>query len=215
LLKNTTFWTYLPFNLSLYGFQGVVKGVFDSNNYHAINGSLWTIRYEFSLYVALSCLFFVKGYKKATMSLLVFVFGLFYIEYNFYLSRLGGASLFNLLGVHVLNLGTFFIGGSVLASLDFKDWKNRNQIGVIALLLLLLAVYFGYYELLKHVLFSISILSIGLYPLPVLSNFGKLGDSSYGIYIYSFPIQQLLVYFGVNTIDSLLLLSILISIGFE
>jgi peptidoglycan/LPS O-acetylase OafA/YrhL len=148
------------------------------------------------------------------MSLLVLVFGLFYVGYNFYLSSLGGASLFNLVGIHVLNLGTFFIGGSALASLDFKNWKYRNQIGVIALLLLVIAVYFGYYDIMKHVLFSISILAIGFFPLPVLSSFGKLGDSSYGIYIYSFPIQQLLVYFGVKTIDSLLLFSILISIGF-
>ena len=114
----------------------------------------------------------------------------------------------------MLNLGTFFIGGSVLASLDFKNWYYRNQIGVITFLLLVLAIYFGYYDILKHALFSISILSIGFFPLPVLSSFGKFGDSSYGIYIYSFPIQQLLVYFGVNTIDSLLILSILISIVF-
>lgn len=200
LLQNTSFWTYLPLNLILYGFQGVVQGVFDTNSYHAINGSLWTIRYEFSLYVGLSLLFFIKGYKSITMSLLVLVFGLFYIGYNFYLSSLGGASLFNLVGIHVLNLGTFFIGGSVLASLDFKNWKYRNQIGVIALLLLVIAVYFGYYNIMKHVLFSISILAFGFFPLPVLSSFGKLGDSSYGIYIYSFPIQQTLVYFfKINT----------------
>jgi peptidoglycan/LPS O-acetylase OafA/YrhL len=214
LLQNTSFWTYLPFNLSLYGFQGVVEGVFDTNKYHAINGSLWTIRYEFSLYFALSLLLLVKGYKKLTMSLLVLVFALFYICYNFYLSRLGGASLFNLVGVHVLNLGTFFIGGSVLASLDFKNWNYRNQIGITTLLLLTLAVSFGYYDILKHVLFSICILAIGFFPLPVWSDFGKFGDSSYGIYIYSFPIQQLLVYFGIKTIDVLLFFSILISIGF-
>lgn len=214
LLQNASFCTYLPFNLSLYGFQGVVKGVFDTNRYHAINGSLWTIRYEFSLYVGLSLLFFIKGYKRITMSLLVLVFGLFYIGYNFYLSSLGGASLFNLVGIHVLNLGTFFIGGSVLASLDFKNWKYRNQIGVIALLLLVIAVYFGYYDIMKHVLFSISILAIGFFPLPVLSSFGKLGDSSYGIYIYSFPIQQTLVsFFKMNT-DTLMITSIALSIGF-
>lgn len=88
----------------------------------------------------------------------------------------------------------------MLASLDFKNWKYRNQIGVIALLLLVIAVYFGYYDIMKYVLFSISILAIGFFPLPVLSSFGKLGDSSYGIYIYSFPIQQTVVYFfKINT----------------
>ncbi len=65
LFSNRGYWTYFPNNLSLYGFQGVVPGVFDSNPYHAINDSLWTIRYEFTLYMFVMSLFLMKGKKNS------------------------------------------------------------------------------------------------------------------------------------------------------
>jgi peptidoglycan/LPS O-acetylase OafA/YrhL len=45
-----------------------------------------------------------------------------------------------------------------------------------------------------------------------LNDFSKLGDFSYGIYLYSFPIQQMMVYiYGTNiSIIKLFLLSMLI-----
>ena len=60
ILENPQVYTYIPYNMSLYNFQPVIEGVFDGNPYHAINGSLWTIRYEFSLYIAISLLYFIR-----------------------------------------------------------------------------------------------------------------------------------------------------------
>jgi peptidoglycan/LPS O-acetylase OafA/YrhL len=64
IYKNTQVYSYLPNNLLLYNFQPVIKGVFDNNPYHAVNGSLWTIRYEFSLYIAIAVLYFFKNDKR-------------------------------------------------------------------------------------------------------------------------------------------------------
>jgi len=214
LLKNRSYWTYLPYNLSLYGFQGIVKGVFDDNYYHSINGSLWTIRYEFSLYIALSFLFYIKSRKVLLANLLLFFFGLFYVLYNFYLSTFENVNWFNLLGIHVLNLGTYFIAGSALAALNFKNWKNRNMLALVAFLFILLTIYFGYFTNLKHLFFPIFILGLGFFEFSFLSCFSKFGDASYGIYIYSFPIQQSLVYFGFVNYNQLLIFSGLFSVIF-
>ena len=43
IFNQVDFYTYLSRNISLYGFQSTVIGVFYNNYYHAINGSLWTI----------------------------------------------------------------------------------------------------------------------------------------------------------------------------
>lgn len=214
LLKNKQFYTYIPYNLSLYGFQSSIKGVFDTNAYHSINGSLWTIRYEFSLYIALSMLFFIR-FKKTIVSYVLCLTSLvFYIMYNFYLNTFAGDSFMNLLGLHVLNLGTFFIAGSTLASLQLENFKNKKIFFFISSSVFICSLYFNCYDLIKHIVFPFFILLLGFLPIRGIKNFGKLGDASYGIYIYSFPIQQILMWFFKMNSYNLMLYSILLSVTF-
>lgn len=64
ILTENSFFTYRPNGLSLYKVQYPVRGVFEQNPYpRAINGSLWSLSYEFTLYIALSCMFFVRKNK--------------------------------------------------------------------------------------------------------------------------------------------------------
>lgn len=212
--KNISVYTYLPYNLSLYGFQSSIKGIFDTNAYHAINGSLWTIRYEFSLYVALSFLFFFRKQKRIVSIILLIGFSVFILLYTFYLNSFGGSSLFGLQGIHLLNLGAFFIGGSLLASLQFEKIKYKVLILALSVLILLLSLYFNFYDSVKHFIFPIVVLLIGFIPLPFMRTFGRFGDMSYGIYIYSFPIQQTLMYFFKMSTYSLLIYSVLLSVVF-
>ena len=212
--KNNAVYTYVPNNLSLYHFQSSIKGIFDTNPYHAINGSLWTIRYEFSLYVSLSLLFFFRKQKQIGIIFLSFAFVVFCFLYNFYLNRLAYSTLFEIQGLHLLNLGTFFIGGSLLSSIEFEKLKYKSVVLGIAILVLVVSLYFNYYDSVKHVFLPIIIMLIGFMPLPFLSTFGKFGDMSYGIYIYSFPIQQTLVYFFKINTYTLMITSVFLSIGF-
>lgn len=212
--KNNAVYTYLPNNLSLYNFQSSIKGIFDGNAYHSINGSLWTIRYEFSLYIAVALLFFFRTQKQLVTVILLFVFTIFMLLYTFCLNRFGGSSLFGLQGIHVLNLGTFFISGSLLASLQFEKTKHKSIILSISVLILVLSLYFNCYDSVKHLVFPVAVLLIGFIPLPFIRTFGKFGDMSYGIYIYSFPIQQTFMYFFKLKTYELIILSIVCSIIF-
>lgn len=213
-LKNRSVYTYVPNNVILYNFQSGIKGIFDTNAYHAINGSLWTIRYEFSLYIGLSLLLLVRKQAQVIFLLLSFVFILFYSLYNFYLSKFAGSTLLGIQGYHLLNLGTFFIGGSLLSSVNFEKFKYKRIVLSIAVVILLLSFLFNHYNSVKHIIFPIIILLIGFIPLSFISSFGKFGDMSYGIYIYSFPIQQTLMYFFKMNTYSLMFTSVLLSIGF-
>ncbi|PWH82805.1 acyltransferase [Algibacter marinivivus] len=211
LTKNESYFTYLPNNLLLYNFQGVVNGVFNANPYHAINGSLWTIRYEFSLYIALSLLYFFRKSKKVQKGLLSLCFLGLIILNNFFLTRFSGSSIFGMLGFEILDLGTFFVGGSLLATFNFEKIKNK-WILFIAFLALLISIYFQFYNAIKHVILPVIILLLGFATLPFFNNFGKIGDMSYGIYIYSFPVQQALVYYYKLDVYQLMFFSIIISI---
>lgn len=213
IFNQVDFYTYLPRNLSLYGFQSTVTGVFDKNHYHAINGSLWTIRYEFSLYIALGILFFVREYKNIVCLLLWVTFFLMYLFFVFGMDRFGYAKLLTLQGYEFFNLGTFFAAGSALASIKFEKLTSLPLL-LVSFGILLVAISFGYFNLVKHMFFPVVVLSIGFMALPFFSTFGKYGDLSYGIYIYSFLVQQIIMQFFHTQVYHLMVLSILISIGF-
>ncbi len=213
LLRNKDIYTYLPNNISLYKFQAVIKGVFDHNAYHSINGSLWTIRYEFSLYVALSFLYIFRKNKKIVKGLIIICFTILLITFNFFIKRFSGSSILGMNGYEILDLGTFFVGGSLLAAFNFHKFKNKLLLPIV-LLALVFSIYFNFYSLVKHIFLPIAIILTGYIKIPLLVNFNKIGDMSYGIYIYSFPIQQILVYYFKLSVYQLMFYSLIISIIF-
>ena len=79
---NKSLLTYLPNNLSLYRIQYVIDGVFEKNPYKSIiNGSLWTIPYEFTMYILLS--FLIRHSPQKKLKLLFIDFPIFIILNQF------------------------------------------------------------------------------------------------------------------------------------
>ncbi|WP_369617476.1 acyltransferase family protein [Flavobacterium sp. CFS9] len=214
-LDNREVWTYIPRNLSLFKLQYNIAEIFKDNPYHfAINGSLWTICYEFSFYVLLSILFIIISKRRLVSFLLLFFFLMMFTGYNFFGIQLSQISKFGISAYHFINLGTFFVGGSLLASLNIENFKHKNFLLIIVSIFLVITLYFNLYNFCKHILLTSIILIIGLNPLKYISSFGKMGDPSYGIYIYGFPIQQTLMHFFNLNLSGLLTRSVLISIIF-
>lgn len=211
ILQNKAFYTYLPNNMSLYNFQSSISGIFDTNHYHAINGSLWSIRYEFFLYVGLSILFFLKNKKRLISILLIVSFLCSSILFQFFMARFSGSSILGMQGWDILNLGNFFLFGSLLASFKFEQLKNKKTVLAVFVLIFLVSLYFNFYNEIKHVVLSIIILLVGYIPIKWIKDFRKIGDMSYGIYIYSFPVQQTLMYYFMLNTKALIFYSLIIS----
>lgn len=211
--STVSYWTYLPNNLSLYGFQATVDGVFTHLPYHSINGSLWTIKYEFSLYIALISLFFIQNRPTLKLILTGVLLLLFLLSFKMNFFQIHDRQLLGFHGYSVLNLGTYFIAGVLLAQLKLQNWRHDILIW-ITLVLLFIAFYMGVFNYVKHILIPVFILSLGFYPIKIIQRFSDYGDASYGIYIYSFPTQQLIVYYFSPDVISLLLYSLLLSILF-
>lgn len=213
-IQNKDVFSYLPRNILLYDLQHHIKGVFEYNPYpSAINGSLWTICYEFSMYLLLGILFFIKNKKVRFILLLVaFIFMLF--SYNFLMEKYGEIYRFGMQILSFFNLGTFFVAGALLGVAKIETIKYKVELLFFVFLVILIALNFHFYDAIKHILLTLFVVLFGLVALYPISKINVIGDLSYGIYIYSFPIQQtLMYYFKLNT-NTLILFSVLIAMIF-
>lgn len=170
--------------ISLLNMQYTLPGVFENNPYKdAVNGSLWSLGYEFTCYIVIAIIGFFKLLdKKVVLPLFLSVFLMNFLDYS---TRVP-------LGQTVAFL-TYFMAGALFylcrdtVPISFKHF-------VIALVLLALSVRLHIMDVALPIFGTYIIIYIAFCPQIRLHNFAKRGDLSYGIYIYAFPVQQLLTY---------------------
>ncbi len=183
-------WTYFPRNISLYFLQGTLPGVFISNPFNeAINGSLWTLPYEFTLYIVLAAVWAcIEAAKSGKLWTAAMVSALALILSVKVFVGFRGHGLENLADVIVF--AYCFCAGLVA-------YLARNVIRLdasVALIVLLVSVLMNYFYPSRYIFllgFFYAILVMAYYRSRLLSRYNAVGDFSYGIYIYAFPIQQI------------------------
>ena len=207
--QNKAVWTYIPSNLSLYKKQTIIPGIFDQNPHNAvINGSLWTIAYEFFFYILLLSLFVIRKQQRWLSVFLVSFFIAMYMPLLIWgesLMRFG--FILNL--YQLLAFGAPFFAGALLAHVKLEALSKKLMWFCVSLALLIISFAIGWYVQLGYLLLPIVVLLFGIQSFPFIRHTGKwLGDISYGVYIYGCPVQQTLVHFFRPDYLTLMLLSI-------
>lgn len=189
---------------------------------YAVNGSAWTIKYEFWCYLLIASLG-LSGLLKRRR----FVAGLYGVVWGLLILQSIGLVPNRLpieTGRTEFVFGAFayyprflsaFLAGAVFGLFRERLPFARNWLLVsIGGLILAAASGFGL-DVLLPVLGTYLILYLGFYPNARLNRFGKTMDLSYGIYLYGYPVQQLIVsYWGAQLIPaSLFGLALLVTIG--
>lgn len=167
-------WSFLLFNATLYELRWGIPTVFHST---ALNGSLWTLPVEVRCYLALGLLG-LTGALRHNIAYAVLA-GL--------VAVLAFAGLID--GTHAPLVWSFLVG--VCA------WKWREKIaldGRFALALLLSALFLMYFKVplstgLLVLALGYGSLYLAYVPAGCIRAFNRMGDYSYGIYIYAFPVQ--------------------------
>lgn len=201
-------WSYILYNISMLGADAFLPGVFDENVYkNLVNGSLWTLPVEVCLYLCVVVMgslgvFFKTKYINILFCLLLII----YCEVLWFFPSILVDSIYQ---YPVL---LFFLGCLFYVN---KEWVPVS--GYIVTLLLSALVYMLYYqEAYKGIIYTVSIFYAVFwlaYAVPCLNFFNKLGDYSYGLYIYAFPIQQLIANRMPHiSVDLFFLLSFLLSL---
>jgi peptidoglycan/LPS O-acetylase OafA/YrhL len=178
---------YIPRNLSLIALQYELPGVFGANPYAgAINGSLWTLVYE------VACYAMVAGVGLCGIASNTSRFAVFLIAYcGIYL-------ILSVLELHSSRLDVaqqlslpFVIGMSLFYFREYLRLRLDLLIAVIGV------TFFSYglpwFSQVFMFAWCYVLLYIGFAKVRPLLVYNRLGDYSYGMYIYAFPVQQVVV----------------------
>lgn len=190
-------WKYLLQNLGvIYRAEYVLPGVFDTNLYpRAVNGSLWTLRWEVYSYGLLLLLWllgrqWLRWRQAASGAVFLWIVScVLAVTMTLHLWSLWERS-FEQSPPYARLFTMFFLGS--LAYLLRQRLPLSGRFSLLAGGLLVAALpwqaLFGYvYTLCLPWL----VIQLAYARLPLLAAYNRLGDYSYGVYIYAFPLQQL------------------------
>lgn len=192
-------------SVSLYGLSPKLPGVFSTNPIYSVNGSLWTLCYEFSLYLLTLAFFCVGICKKRNLLLALWFLMLLlriYVGKNYYTYSY---STFWLLGLNItyfFEWSFYFLSGAIVFL--YKDRLQPNVYWVFSLLALYIIATMLKSEMALRVLNYLLVPSVVFYfsfLKGITNEAGKYGDFSYGFYIYAFPVQQSIIYFTHNSLS--------------
>lgn len=184
---------------------------FAGNPVRALNGSLWTIRYEFWCYVGVMLLGACALLRRRALVLALFVAAIgvhFLFEWKDLTN--GGKILGTIFGYprHWARFLPLYLSG-VVAYLWRDRFAPRFGLALAALIGLAVACRVPH-----GLIFAMP--TLGTYLVLYLSfttdvrwhDAARYGDFSYGIYLYAYPIQQLIVHAFGRTVDPHLLFAL-------
>ena len=185
-LSSGQTWRYL-INLVLLPADGL-PGVFDGNPYPGVvNGSVWTLRAEVICYLVVLLL----GLAPRVVQLVGYsVFGAASIALVLFSPVIVAGSNVSAAG------GTwiyFALGALARLLLPRSVFKPLVAVAVVVLWIAVSPFTEALTYPLAWIVISYAVLSTGFASTPVLRRAARFGDLSYGLYLWAFPVQQLVV----------------------
>jgi peptidoglycan/LPS O-acetylase OafA/YrhL len=187
-------YAYFLGNLILFKPHFFIQGIFSGLPSSAINGSLWTIEYEFFFYLFILLFFYFRANKKILKVLLVIVVALFLMVRLAFYDWMVQTHFFIPLEP-LFDLGIYFLMGSLLSCFDFDAINYKHTIAAVLLIALIAAIYLGVGHTVVYVTLPFLVIYLGKQTSSVATFVhASIGDPSYGIYLYAFPLQQFIIY---------------------
>jgi peptidoglycan/LPS O-acetylase OafA/YrhL len=155
---------------------------------NVINGSLWSLPIEFFMYLVVVALGLLFNGGRLVYTVATALFALVVV---FWCWR--DAPLLVVYGTDVRNIpliGIYFMIGACYAKWGGERWFSLSGVTVMVMITLLLAPYSSISKYLLWLTLPYVVLAYGLSRSWLGSLVNKLGDCSYGVYIYAFPVQQ-------------------------
>lgn len=166
---------------------------FEGNNYDFVNGSLWTIRYEFACYLLVMVLGLAELLASARVVTVLWLAIL--AAFLAFRAHHSGGELGAIMGGHavtLLRLVPMYVAGVVVYKTGI--WKVRSPflITVATILLIVGMTYPVTAELSVGTVGAYLLFIVGFTPIRHIEA-RRMPDVSYGVYLYGWPVQKLLI----------------------
>jgi len=188
--QNVLTWRYAVVNLFMLNWwQPWLPGLFEGNYMSAVNGSLWSMKFEVLFYIMVPfVIWLISKWNKHLSSLLICI-------------GIIAVNLWPNLPIQGMYFCYFFVG--MLGLLEFSYFKRYIwPISAVAVALALTDCWVdvNWINRLLHVfepfIFAAILLGVA-YTCQFLSFFRRLPNVTYGLYLYHFPIIQILISLGL------------------
>lgn len=184
-----------------------------------INGSLWTIRYEFFCYLIIPFFALLGLYKKK--NLIITLFLLFFLGQalqDYYNLSLFDWQEYPLIGKpdFLPRFLTYFLAGMCFYIYRDRIPRSRILLGFSIFIIVLSIVAFKALALTQPIFGAYILFYLAFTKTISFSNFSRKGDFSYGLYMYAWPIQQLTILYMEKYLDInlLFILSFIVTMFF-
>lgn len=206
--SNTSVLTYVLRNLTLLHLQYGLPGVFDATPYGAVvNGSLWTLPIEFALYLATGASVFVLRFlgwqQRPLIPLLIIGATSLACWYVLLQGSTSGAALL---------IPYFMLGSACRLSRRWLKLKGVIAASLLVMVMLGVLANWSLFPVLASCAISYCTLWFAEHRTWIVPfNAERIGDLSYGIYLFAFPVQQTALALGLaHTPEMLTLVSTLL-----
>lgn len=198
---NIHTWFYLG-NILLYPLQFTLPGVFDKNiSPFLVNHSLWTLPLEFTAYLFVAVFGIFRVLKKQFILIGVILLisaSIFLPRFSFYT----GVSFYDFGMTMILPYFIYFFIGA-LSYLCKMKIRFHPIFFSLAVIIVILGVFYPVGNFIDFFALTYMVFAIAFLPKKIYL-FGKT-DPSYGMYLFSMPIQQTFIHFfpGISPVSLL------------
>lgn len=185
-------WSYLSTALLIP--RNTLPGVFFDNPYPlAINGSLWTLRVEFLCYISMAVLGSVKVASKRQLIALNLLLTILLASFAPLITGFGFAPHFEMISMFWAGV---FYGYCIQQPLNAILDRKLTLVLVVAVFLAFSLLGPRGVERMAMLVCAASLVYLALRLSIGAKLTDPLGDLSYGLYIFAFPVQQMVAHWG-------------------
>lgn len=197
-ITSETTLKFLAKNVILFcGVEYNLPGVFDNVPWkNSVNGSLWTLPYEVKMYVHLAFFLFIFGYiRRRQLNIGQLKQYLLFVAFIAIIANITThfqwfPYIQSFIPAKSIRLFYMFFAGAA-----YYVWRENVLFSLkvftaISFALLMSSFHSEVFFVFYIVFLPYLILFLAYVPSGKIRDFNKIGDYSYGIYIYAFPVQQ-------------------------
>lgn len=160
-----------------------------------LNGSLWSLPYEVKCYLLVAALGIAGVLRRQRIVLAMWLAAWGLLAWNHVVPGAAARAMPLFRDLNLLTLLVWFLGGAA-----FFLFRERIPFDHRLAALLAVATAWAMLGGRPAVIAPLTVPYLLFWAAAALPcrRFGRYGDFSYGLYIYAFPVQQMLTYFGLN-----------------